>query len=218
MIKLFKLFKSVSKDPFGSDFALIEEMVELIESFGIEEFWELGSFKGHSSDFMKTILPKIKVFSCDILSSHIEEAKRNNSLVDYRLLTSVDFLKKMIDNFSSIPFIFLDAHGTYGGEHEYYFPLPEELDIIGNSEKPFILCVHDCKIAGKPIFSYDTYDGIDISTELIDSLLAKTKCDYTLYIPSRDFITSVGGRCYCLINTPPEYVDKMTKILFSRVK
>ena len=193
---LLDFFISKKKEVFCNDFVFIKEISYLIENLNIKEFWETGSYLGHSSDFIKSLFTKLDVFSCDIHEGYLEIARNNCSLVDYKLIDSVNFLKERVDNYSVPTFVFLDAHGHGGG-----LPLEKELQLIGNSGNRYALCIHDCKLPKRPIFGWDSYDGVDISVELIEKVLKKTSCDFDIYIPSSLYYHDpLRGRCYVLVN------------------
>jgi hypothetical protein len=194
------------KDCMCNDNRFANEFASIISKFNLNIFIETGSYLGHSSDLIKSLFPKLEIYSCDINNSYVEIAKNGNDSINYEVKDSIPFLKEKIELLNEkLLFIFLDAHG-FGGD----FPLEEELLLIGNSTKQFILCIHDCKIPNYNNFGYDTYGGVSISTELIEKTLKKTNCSFNIYIPSEQYSHfNLRGRCYVLINPDKEMIRNM---------
>ena len=209
-------------DAFCNDIVFLEEIRYILMNFPITEFWETGSYIGCSTDFIKRMFPQLLVYSCDASADYIVQAQKRNSSVMYKVSKSTDFLHERISKFTTPPFVYLDAHG-----HGHDFPLQEELSIIGNSEKSFFLCVHDCKIPGKlhSEFQFDSYGGMAITTGLVNYSLSKTNCCYIIYAPNTTKYNETNiptgakyfgkvGRCYVLINPTMGPIITMRNELF----
>jgi hypothetical protein len=211
---LLNEFISNKKEPFCNDKVFIEEIAYIIQTYGLREFWETGSYLGNSSNFIKRLFPHMVVSSCDIHEGYLEKARQDCATVSYELANSVEYLRNKLFSCSSIPFVFLDSHGHEGG-----LPLEEELTLIGNSGKELVLCIHDCKIPSRKVFGWDTYEGVDISTELVEKILYKTECDFDIFVPTNLYCHSpLRGRCYVLINPEKIFSSKMITKLFTPIE
>jgi hypothetical protein len=183
---------------------------DLLKTFNFEAIIETGTWIGHTTGYMANAT-KLPVFTCEMNKRFYSLAKmrlQNFPNITLEHGDSRYFLKKLANkNLSTkIVFIYLDSH--------WYddLPLREEIEIICNGWKNFILMIDDFQVPGDNGYGYDVC-GIDkpLSYEFISDIMAK----YQLipFFPAFPSSEENGGKRGCIILTKKGgFSEKLTKV------
>lgn len=188
-------------EPFNGDKFICNELIKLRDKFNIKYAIELGGCVGGNAkwfgeNFKDVWTVEINPVFRDICLKRIKENKNVCSLLG----STVDLLEGLLDiciENGETPLIFIDSHW------ESYFPLFDELKIIGNSSLKPIILIHDCKVPNEPNLGFDKWNGIEISYETVKPYLDEIYGEkgYTYYYNSDKESTEIKrGVIYILPN------------------
>ena len=163
----------------------IEQILKLKELYGMQHFWETGTFKGvnmrlHSFHWRE-------VHSCDISAENLKIAKsylsdrRNISLWH---MSSPDFLKRQIEIYGKdkgLFFIYLDAH-FYTSIVEDRWVILKELEALAGFDR-CVICIHDFDCSG---LGHLCYDGEHMGFPLLLDSLRKVNPNFHFYINTKE--------------------------------
>jgi hypothetical protein len=128
---------------------------ELVRAFRVEAIVETGTYTGNTTGYMarKTGLP---VYTCEVNKTFYSVARRRLEdvpNVTLKLSESCPFLRALAKDGVADKrcFIYLDAHW-----HEA-LPLAEEIDIICDNWRDFVIMVDDFQVPGDEGYGYDDY-------------------------------------------------------------
>jgi hypothetical protein len=146
---------------------------------------ETGANLGNTAIYAARRWPRTPVHSCEpgpeaFAIAHARAASLPNA--DIRMRPSPEFIDDLLIEQPSLPdrtvFCFLDAHG-YG----FHWPLWDEIALISRRWARAFVLVDDCRVEGRPDFTFDARDGLECSLETITPHMAPGR-DYTVLQPS----------------------------------
>jgi hypothetical protein len=184
--------------PFNGQKRRQEVFNRLDATLGFDSFIETGAYMGTTTEMLAGL--GRPVFSCELnrvnfLRAGVRLARFAN--VSLTNLDSRTFLRCLLDSGTPIglPFIYLDAHWNDD------LPLPEEIDLIADSLRDFVIFVDDFQ---QPDAGY-AFDRYENGNELtLDFLLARLtyKGPLTFMVPSAPANVETGYRRGTLVVTP----------------
>ena len=168
--------------------------LDLINSIVFDAIVETGTFDGSTSGYM-ALTSKKPVYTCELNQSIYDIARmrlRKISNINYFLGDSRNFLKKLVDSEIKRVLFYLDSHWNDD------LPLKEELKIISNNWKDFVIIVDDFKVPGDEGYLYDDYGQ---EKSLTMSVFEKEFADNGLscFFPSLDSIDETGAKRGCTV-------------------
>lgn len=153
----------------------------LVGECNISFIIETGSYKGHTTTLFGEMFPHLKVYSCEIDPENYLDAKINThkfkNIKIYNISSNL-FLKEILNKkeIGSKPLFFLDAHWLD------FWPLEDEMKIIGKMTKEAIIIIDDFKIPNETRYEYDDYKDKECSIDMINPNLKKGN-NYNLLLP-----------------------------------
>lgn len=137
---------------FHNDERLQKIVLSILERCTV--FVETGAYCGDSSKWIAEQRPDLPVYTCEINPVfYVHALARMPKNAQITNASSPVYLHALLDDngdnpLFGMPFFFLDAH-WYD-----YWPLRDELKIIGDNLSHAIILVHDFKVPGRDNFSY----------------------------------------------------------------
>jgi hypothetical protein len=135
--------------------------VDLLGAFNFAEIVETGTFVGDTTGYLATTAPA-RVFTCETSPTFLSLARsRLNGLphIRFTLGDSRQFLRSLFADelaparLSNPVFFYLDAHW------EDDLPLADEIGIIAQNLKEYVIMVDDFQVPGDPGYGWDDYGG-----------------------------------------------------------
>ena len=168
------------KFAFHGDIELKKTVILL--SIATTEFIETGTYLGHSTDYIASLFPTKKIYTCEVNTEYFNKAKDNLSIynnVNLSNLPSPTFLKGLFskNKVNEKSLFFLDAHW------ELPWPLKDELSVISNSIKKAVIIIDDFKIKGLLRFGYDAYENQECCLDYIKQYLSNLN-NYDILYPA----------------------------------
>ena len=145
---------------------------DLLNAFKFDAIIETGTYVGNTAGFMAKI-SNLPVYTCELNRQFNALAKlrlKDIPNITFALSDSRVFLRSLSAvNTMKIkrPFIYLDSHW-----YEEYLPLQEELEIICNGWKDFVVMIDDFQVPGDDGYGYDSYGkrktlSLDVFSEVM---------------------------------------------------
>ncbi len=170
---------------------------DLLNAFKFDAIIETGTWVGNTTGFMAKT-SNLPVYTCELKKQFNSLAKLrlkdipnitfalSDSRVFLRSLAAVNTLK------IRMPFIYLDAHW-----YEEELPLQEELEIIYNGWKDFVIMIDDFYVHGDDGYGYDSYGKKTLSLEVFSEVMLK----YELipFFPALSSIEETGFKRGCVV-------------------
>ena len=134
-----------------------KNLIKILNSkINFKFFVETGTFLGMTASYIARNYPSIEVITCEHNSFNYKIS--NNNLISYNNLKllkskSIYLLEKIIDsngNLDSNFLFYLDAH--WGTDN----PLRDEIKIILNNFKNYVIIIDDFKVPRDPGYGWDT--------------------------------------------------------------
>jgi len=169
---------------------------ELLKTVVFEAIIETGTYTGNTTGYMAktSCLP---VYTCELNNIYLSIARKRlegMSNINFMLSDSRRFLhelaKKEVCKRKS--FIYLDAHGYED------VPLKEEIEIICNNWKDFVIMVDDFQVPGDSGYGYDNY-GKNKTLSLNNYTQVITKHDLVPFFPTLPSAEETGYKRGCII-------------------
>lgn len=151
---------------YEGDSFVHEEIKKLVERFKVDLIVETGTYRGATT---KKLAELAKVISFEVNENNYNRAlieTKNTKGIAIVNQNSVDGLRHINTILAEDPnetkpgLYFLDAHW------EDYWPLLDELKLIGESGLKPVIVIHDFKVPGKD-FGFDSYKGINLDFDYI---------------------------------------------------
>ena len=145
---------------------------DLVKAFAFDAIIETGTWLGDTAGYMATV-SRLPVYTCELNKRFHALAKMRVQAVSgitFVLGDSRDFLATMSasDVARKRVFIYLDAH-WYAD-----LPLREELEIVCNAWKDFVVMIDDFQVPGDDGYGYDSYGkGKALSLDVFRAALLK---------------------------------------------
>ncbi|MGV8130702.1 MAG: hypothetical protein ACP5N7_01205 [Candidatus Pacearchaeota archaeon] len=183
--------------PFNGDFYVVNEFLKLRANYNIKRVVELGTCVGGSTKFFGENFDHVDTI--EIMPDFQEIAKSRCEDLDniiFHLGSTIDELPKVLKNCTNETILFIDSHWNT-------LPLFDELSIIANSGLKPCIVVHDCLVPDEPNLGYDSYQGVDISYDVMKKYLDAIYGEegYSYYYNSDALSTEVKrGILYCTPN------------------
>jgi hypothetical protein len=154
-------------------------------------FIETGSNLGNTAIYVARRWAALPVLSCEPGPEPFAIASERAATLtnaDIRKRPSPEFLEELLAEqpalAEQVACFFLDAHG-YG----FHWPLWDEIAIITRRWSSAFVLVDDCKVEGRPEFTFDARDGLECSLATITPRLAPGR-DYSALQPAYSERTS----------------------------
>jgi predicted O-methyltransferase YrrM len=183
----------VDSENIGFNGQKIRKMIfnDLCEVFSFEAILETGTFTGNTTGYMAktTGLPVYTSESNSILVALARKRLEGIDNINCYLMDSREFLKILAEKYISNKrvFIYLDAHC-----HDD-LPLKQEIEIICQAWKEFVIMIDDFQVPGDAGYGYDRYgDKKVLSTK--DFMQIFTQNGLTPFFPAMPSGAETGAR------------------------
>ena len=180
---------------------------ELLNSFHFEAILETGTWIGNTTGYLARAA-NLPVYTCELNQRFHALAKMRLQGVPnvvFERSDSREFLKKIAGTavVNQAVFIYLDAH--------WYddLPLQQELEIICNHWKSFVIMIDDFQVPGDAGYGYDDYGGKKALAvrELGPTF---TRFDLVPFFPALPSAQETGFRRGCVVlGRRGEYAEKL---------
>jgi hypothetical protein len=182
--------RAFHNDPFA-----IKLVDELIKRFKPTSFAETGLFQGGTTQYMANRYPQLPIHSFEVSKEFYENGCRKFSIypnVKLHLGSSDVALREALEKnvLGDLPLFYLDAH-WYD-----YWPLRDEIRLIGDHLKTAIILIDDFEVPGRPEFTFDVEgkrEGVDetakCNLDYIKSAFS-SKHTYRFFSPNYDSVQS----------------------------
>ncbi|MBI1683295.1 carbohydrate-binding protein [Caulobacter hibisci] len=175
----------------------------LHDMLGFDALIETGAFRGTTTEYFAGF--DLPVFSCEVIDENFYFAASRligSSGVNLFLEDSRAFLRRYFQNYAAAyhrPMFYLDAHWQDD------LPLPEEIDIIAESQEDFVVIVDDFKSPFDAGYGYDVYsNGNQLTLDwVLPRLTTKRKLAYLF--PALGVENESGARRGTLFVVPEEF-------------
>jgi len=191
---------------------------ELIKNFKFETIIETGTYTGNTTGYMAK-LSSLPVYTCEsnkIYHSLAKKRLNGISNIDFILGDSCEFLRELVKRgvCEKNSFIYLDAHW-----HEH-LPLREEIEIICDNWKDFVIMIDDFQVPGDSGYGYDDYGRKKVlSLQCFGPTI--TKYDLVPFFPTLRSADESGSKRGCVIlskrGATSAQIDTL-KVLTSRAR
>jgi hypothetical protein len=150
-------------------------MLELLRAFPFTSFVETGTSRGYSTELVASRFPALPVFTSEVLEETFRIAR--GGLARYpnvtQLLGSSEVAVRELleqNRVGALPLFYLDAHW------EKYWPLRDELRLIGPACRKAVIVIDDFEVPGQPQFGFDIDGGGEV--------IAGEPCNLTYIAPA----------------------------------
>jgi predicted O-methyltransferase YrrM len=144
---------------YSGDFYIREEIEKLCKKHEVKTIIETGTFKGKTTLALSELADE--VHTIEINPAYYNQNNFTNPKITKHQGSSPEVLTKILGSVKKPCLFYLDAHW-----YEYW-PLLDELKVIGREAKNSIIVIHDCFVPGRPNLGYDTYKGQRLDLEYI---------------------------------------------------
>ena len=177
--------------------------LDLMAAFNPEIIVETGTFIGDTTGYMRTVT-KARIFTCEANRTFQTLAKSrlsDLSGINFTLGDSRQFLRTLFASelspagISKPVFFYLDAHW-----HED-LPLNDEIKIIGENLKEFVILVDDFEVPGDPGYGWDNY-GKNKALDLATFNGCFQQSNLVPFFPSLPAAQETGVRRGCVVLVP----------------
>jgi len=206
----------VASDTAGFNAQLHRKRIflDLMAAFEFEVVVETGTFIGDTTGYLATTT-QAQIFTCEANRTFQSLAKsRLNGLpnIHFTMGDSRQFLRGLFASelsparFSRPVFFYLDAHWHND------LPLNDEIQIISENLKEFVILVDDFQVPGEPGYGWDDYGGkkaLNLAT--FNGCFQQWKLHP--FFPSLPAAQETGGRRGCAVLAPQGRMsDQLRKI------
>jgi hypothetical protein len=177
--------------------------LDIMATFSPDVIVETGTFIGDTTGYLATTT-QTRIFTCEANRTFLSLAKsRLNGLpgIHYTLGDSRQFLRTLFSSelspskLSKPVFFYLDAHW-----HDD-LPLGDEIDIIGQNLKEFVIMVDDFEVPGDAGYGWDNYGGKKaLSLGMFKDCFQRSKL--VPFFPSLPAPQETGGKRGCVVLAP----------------
>jgi hypothetical protein len=225
------LVSGVGWGAFHGDAVYRELVLELLRAFPVTAFVETGTSRGYSTELVAAQFPALPVFTSEVLEETYRIAR--SGLSRYRNITQMlgssekclDELLKS-DRVGGMPLYYLDAHW------QKYWPLRDELRLLGARGGKAIIVIDDFEIPGQPQFEFDIDGGGEViageacNLDYIRPALASAHTYHAVF-PKYDRLDAFGagsdpardrlrGQVTLFQNLPSEYEAYLARPLVAK--
>lgn len=151
----------LSRIAFEGDDFIGQVIGALVGHFGCRSIVETGTYLGGTARWLAGL--GLPVDTVEIDWGMFEGARARLSdlgNVTCHLGNSPDVLEDLLPGSAKPVLCFLDAHW------QRYWPLLDEISVIGKLAPGAVLVVHDCLVPGKP-WGFDYYNGVQLDWSLL---------------------------------------------------
>jgi len=184
-------------DEVGFNGKLARKMLfrALTQRIRFDSVIETGTWVGNTAAFMAQT-SGLPVFTTEIERRfHFLARSRLAGIggITFELGDSRAFLRALgaSEAAGKTPFVYLDAHWYQD------LPLVEELDIIAEHWRQFVIMIDDFQVPGDAGYSYDRYGGVALSLEYIRAALERHAL--AAYFPATPSAQETGARGGCIV-------------------
>jgi hypothetical protein len=174
--------------PFGGNYRYLQTMIGILDFYKPKFIIETGTFIGTSTKFFSRYSGSV-IFSIELNKVYLEMAKvnlvesleKNVTLLQGNSPTVMKRLFEESINLNQKSFFYFDAHW------EKHLPLEEEISLVIDNFKDFIIVIDDFKNEFDLTFSYDSYEGNPIDHKLVHSLNSDLVCFIPTYMSENEW-------------------------------
>jgi len=165
--------------PFASDNVLAGEISRLVSHYGIRSAAETGTYQGVTTRALAAMVPE--VHTIEISDARFEESGERLADLPHVQVhhgSSEDILRRLIPQLPKPALYYLDAHDDGAG----LFPLPAEVNAIGELDPSPVIVMHDMAVPGHPELHADTQpDGTPYDLDWVMPGLEKIREPWRYY-------------------------------------
>jgi hypothetical protein len=148
---------------FNGDFYIRAEIEKLCKKYKIKTIIETGTFKGETTPVLAELAKE--VHTIEINPAYYHQNHFTNPKITKHHGSSPEMLTKILGSVKKPCLFYLDAH-WYD-----YWPLLDELKVIGRDAQNSVIAIHDCFVPERPNLGYDTRKGQRLDFEYISPYL-----------------------------------------------
>lgn len=182
----------------------------LMSEIGFEIIVETGTWTGNTTGYMarKTKVPVYTVEKNKKFQSIAKMRLKDFDNITFELGDSPVFLNKLSNTniTKKNTFFYLDAHWNKE------LPLKDEIEIISNNWRKFVIMIDDFRVPGDDGYGYDNYgEGKSLTLETFLDLFSK--CGLISFFPVMSSVEETGGKRGCIILVKDrEIMEKLNSI------